>query len=87
MPNITLSIPEEIYNIMKKHKEIRWSEIARQAIEKFTRKLELLDEIDLEEKKKFFDSILQNSELTEADVLEIGEKVKENILERLMAKR
>lgn len=32
MTNVTLSVPDEIHAIMKKHKEIRWTEIARQAI-------------------------------------------------------
>ncbi len=35
MPNITLSIPEELYKKMKKHKEIKWSEIARKAISEY----------------------------------------------------
>jgi len=33
MPNITLSIPEELHKKMKKMSEIRWSEVARKAIE------------------------------------------------------
>ena len=32
MAHITLSIPDEIYTEMKKHPEIKWSEIARQNI-------------------------------------------------------
>ncbi len=32
MAHITLSIPDEVYNEMKKHSEIKWSEIARQSI-------------------------------------------------------
>ena len=40
MPNITLSIPEELYRKMKKHPEVRWSEVARKAIIEFLRKLE-----------------------------------------------
>jgi len=32
MAHITLSIPDAIYEEMKKHPEIKWSEIARQTI-------------------------------------------------------
>ena len=32
MTNITLSTPEELYKLMKKYKEINWSEVARRAI-------------------------------------------------------
>lgn len=32
MAHITLSIPDEIHREMKKHPEIKWSEIARQNI-------------------------------------------------------
>ncbi len=40
--NITLAVPEKIHKLMKKHSEIRWSEVARQAIERLAMKLELL---------------------------------------------
>lgn len=32
MAHITLSIPDQLYKIMKKYKEVNWSEIARRAI-------------------------------------------------------
>ncbi|NVM03353.1 MAG: hypothetical protein HWN67_13515 [Candidatus Helarchaeota archaeon] len=86
MPNITLSIPDEIHKIMKKHKEIRWSEVARQAIEKFSKKLELLEKIEYETKLEFFDELLLKSELKEEEVMDIDEKVKESIFKRIMAK-
>ena len=87
MPNITLSLPEDVYKIMKKHKEIRWSEIARQAIEKFTKKIEFLDQIDYEEKMELFNKLFQNSELNEEDILKLDNEVKENIFKRIMEKR
>ena len=40
MPNITLSIPEDVYRKMKKYGEVRWSEVARKAIVEYLRKLE-----------------------------------------------
>ena len=40
MPNITLSIPPRIYKKMKRHKEVKWSEVARKAIIEYLEKLE-----------------------------------------------
>lgn len=38
--NVTLSFPDEIYNKMKKHSEIKWTEIMRKAVIDFVEKLE-----------------------------------------------
>ena len=32
MAHITLSVPDEVYKEMKRHPEIKWSEIARESI-------------------------------------------------------
>jgi len=40
MTNITLSIPDEVHDKMKMHKEIRWSEVVRRAIIDYVEKLE-----------------------------------------------
>jgi predicted CopG family antitoxin len=40
MPNITLSVPPEVYKKMKEHSEIRWSEVARRAIIEYLERLE-----------------------------------------------
>ena len=40
MPNITLSIPEQLYRKMKKYKEIKWSEVIRRAIADYIKRLE-----------------------------------------------
>jgi hypothetical protein len=32
MVNMTFAVPDQIHAIMKKHKEIKWSEVARNAI-------------------------------------------------------
>ena len=45
MVNVTLAVPEELHKIMTKHPEIKWSEVARQAMWEYARKLELLDQI------------------------------------------
>jgi len=67
MTNMTLAIPEDLYKIMKKHSEIKWSEVARQAIWTQARKLELMD------------SLLSKSEFTEKDALTLGRKIKQGI--------
>lgn len=38
--NVTLAIPEEIYKTMKKHPEIKWTEVMRKAAVDFAQKLE-----------------------------------------------
>ncbi|MCE8425108.1 MAG: hypothetical protein J5U17_04960 [Candidatus Methanoperedens sp.] len=40
MTNITLSLPNEVHDKMKMHKEIRWSEVVRRAITDYVEKLE-----------------------------------------------
>jgi hypothetical protein len=58
---------------MKSHPEIKWSEIARQAIWRYAERLEMLDDI------------ARRSELTEKDVLEIDESVKKGLAEKYPA--
>jgi hypothetical protein len=74
MVNITLSIPEELHRIIKKHPEIKWSEVARQAMWDYARKLELLDEIT------------SRSKLKENDAVEIAELVKKELAKRYSKK-
>jgi len=40
MANITLSVPEEVYRRMKRRRDVKWSEVAREAI---VDRLELLE--------------------------------------------
>ena len=67
MTNMTLAIPEDLHKIMKKHSEIKWSEVARQAIWSQARKLELMD------------NLLSKSEFTEKDAQTLGRKIKQGI--------
>jgi predicted CopG family antitoxin len=64
MGNITLSIPDELHEKMKKMSDIRWSEIARRAIEQRVNDLETLDRL------------ASKSKMTQKDVDEISEKIK-----------
>ena len=67
MPNITLSIPEKLHELMKKHSQIRWSEIARRAIELEAKKMEIVEEI------------ASKSKLTMEDVMDLDSKVKKKM--------
>jgi len=70
MTNMTLAVPEDLHEIMRKHNEIKWSEIARQALWDHARKLELMDKL------------LAKSKLTEEDAERIGHKIKQGIAKR-----
>ena len=67
MPSMTLSIPEDLHQLIKEHNEVRWSEIARRAMWDYAKKLELLEKLT------------ENSELTEADVKELERKLKKAV--------
>ena len=34
MVNMTLAIPDKLHSVMKKHSDVKWTEVARQAIVK-----------------------------------------------------
>jgi len=70
MVNMTLSIPKELHEKMKNMSEIRWSEIARRAIEERINDLEIMNKI------------ASKSRLTKRDVEEIGEKIKRGVAKR-----
>lgn len=70
MTNMTFAVPEELMEIMKRHKDIRWAEVAREAIWSKAKKLELMDKL------------LANSELTEKDAIEIGRKINAGMAKR-----
>jgi len=68
--NVTLAVPEELHRVMKSHPEIKWSEVARQAMWEYARKLEVLD------------TVARKSMLTEKEALEIGKAIKQSLSER-----
>ena len=70
MVNVTLAVPEELHRVMKSHPEIKWSEVARQAMWEYARKLEVLD------------MVATKSKLTEKEALEIGKAIKDSLSER-----
>ncbi len=70
MPNMTLSIPKELHNIVKQHTEIKWSEVARKAMWAQARRLNLMDKL------------ANKSKLTKKDIDEIDHKIKAGLLKR-----
>lgn len=43
MANITVSIPKELYEKMKRHSEVRWSEVVRKALANCVDRLEIVE--------------------------------------------
>ena len=70
MGNITLSMPDEILRKMRIMKEIKWSEVARRAIQQRIEDFEALEKI------------ASKSKLTKKDAMEISEKIKKGIANR-----
>ncbi len=64
MANITLSVPDELFVKMKAFKEIKWSEVVRQIIQKRVEDLETMNKI------------ASKSKLTKEDALELSRKIK-----------
>ena len=71
---MTLSIPDELMEKMRLFKEIRWSEVARQAIEKRVNDLEMVE------------NIVSKSKLTKKDAKEIADLVDMAVAKKLNMK-
>jgi hypothetical protein len=70
MVNMTLAIPDELGRKMKKFSDIRWSEIARTAIQQRIEDLEVMD------------NIASKSKLTKKDAEELSKKIKKGMARR-----
>jgi len=68
---MTLAIPEELHKKMKRHTELKWSDIARQAFERKISEIE------------FMDKRLQNSKLTEEDAQRLGHRINARVRKRI----
>jgi len=71
MGNLTLVLPDSLQAKMRRHSEIRWSEVVRKSI---AQKVEILD---------MMDSIAKKSKLTMKDVHEISHKIKAETFDEL----
>ena len=72
MTNITLSIPDKLKKKMEKYPEIKWSQVARKAIEEKVKDLELLDKLT------------KDSKLTNKDVEELSKFIKEKMSKKVL---
>jgi len=70
MPNMTLSIDEELHDSIKNHPEIKWSAIARKAMKEYAHRLNVLDKI------------AAKSKLTESDIDELDKALKHSVAKR-----
>ncbi|HKZ63079.1 MAG TPA: hypothetical protein VJ400_01415 [Thermoplasmata archaeon] len=70
MANLTLRVPDSLYEELRRHPEIRWSEVARQAL---VRKLEDLRRLD---------ELLAGSTLGRRDVEAVSGRVKKAVWTR-----
>ncbi len=71
MANMTLSIPDDLLKRMKQFREIKWSEVARQALERRVKEFEKIEEI------------ASKSKLTQKDADDISDKIKASLAKRL----
>lgn len=71
VPNMTLALDDATSREVKAHPEIKWSEVARQAIQRKVRELHALD------------AAFANSDLTETDVRKLAHNANKNLLKRL----
>lgn len=74
MPNITLSIPEELKKQLDQLPELNISESVRRFLSEKAKRALLLKKLD---------KMLENSELTEEDCLRLGNKIKQSAWEKL----
>lgn len=74
MPNITLAVTDELKREMDSMPELNWSESVRNFLSEKVKRAALLKKLD---------KMLENSELTEKDALELGRKIKKGRFEQL----
>ena len=67
MVSLTLAVPKELKEVMNKHPEINWSEVARQAIWEKSKILERMDKL------------LHKSRFTKEDALKHGNIVSKKL--------
>lgn len=70
MANMTLAIPDELHRKMKQMSDIRWSEIARRAIQQRVEDLEVMNRIT------------RKSKITQKDIDELSKKIKKGVAKR-----
>lgn len=74
MPNITLSVPQELKQKMDELPELNWSETIREFLSEKVKRALLLKKLD---------KLLENSELTEEDCIRMGREAKKGRFKEL----
>ncbi len=64
MPNMTFSLSDDLHREMRSHPQIKWAEVAREAIRKEIERLHI------------HDKLLEGSALTEKDAVELGRQIR-----------
>ena len=67
VPNMTIRVPDDLKRAIDEHPEINWSEVARQSMWDYLRKLRVADEI------------ASRSELTEEGAEQLSEELKRDV--------
>lgn len=70
MTNVTLAVPKGLHEEMRRHPEIRWSEVARTAFQREVERLHVLDRL------------LSESRLTERDAVALGKRIRRAAAEK-----
>lgn len=76
MPNITLSVTEELKRKIDSMPELNWSESVREFLSEKVKRAALLKKLD---------KLLENSELTEEDVQELSKRARKGRFAELKA--
>lgn len=71
MTNMTLAIPEDLHTRMRKHSEIRWSEVIRKTISEKVDELEMMDKLS------------GKSRMTKKDVEKLSKKIDSDVAHKL----
>ncbi|PSG98392.1 hypothetical protein BRD56_00180 [Thermoplasmatales archaeon SW_10_69_26] len=67
MPNVTVSVPEDLREEMRSRDEVNWSAVMRKAVQEHLRKLAIAD------------AVAEKSELTDEDIEELDALVKQGM--------
>jgi len=69
MAKMTIRVPDDLKQLLDKHPEINWSEVARQSMREYVYRLEVAEDI------------ASQSELSDKEALELSEDIKSDIAE------
>jgi predicted transcriptional regulator len=85
MTNITFSVDDDLHKKMKEHPEIKWTEILRQSIINYLKKVEEIDEMSIEDFKSRLepDLVKKIDKLEEKNERDYYDKIKKKEMDRL----